>query len=98
MDWGLWQTLACLGCPPKCLTILCRLHEGQQGQVKYNGSLSGSFPISNIELQATAHPGPHHVLHLLQHYALYSKQGPARWHFRLAISLKKTEVLCQPPP
>ena len=39
--------LACLGCPPKFLTILRQLHEGQQGQVKHNGSLSGSFPISN---------------------------------------------------
>ena len=29
------------------LTILRQLHEGQQGQVKHNGSLSGSFPISN---------------------------------------------------
>ena len=32
---------------PKCLTILRQLHEGQQGQVTHNGSLSGSFPISN---------------------------------------------------
>ena len=37
----------CLGCPPKFLTILRQLHEGQQGQVKHSGSLSGSFPISN---------------------------------------------------
>ena len=44
---GLWKILARLGCPPKFLIILCQLHEGQQGQVKYNGSLSGSFPISN---------------------------------------------------
>ena len=29
------------------LTILNQLHEGQQGQVKHNGSLSGGFPISN---------------------------------------------------
>ena len=44
---GLWKILAHLGCPLKFLTILCQLHEGQQGQVKHNGSLSGSFPISN---------------------------------------------------
>ena len=44
---GLWKTLARLCCPPKFLTILRRLHEGQQDQVKHNGSLSGSFPISN---------------------------------------------------
>ena len=44
---GLWKLLARLGCPPKFLTILRQLHEGQQGQVKHNGSLSGSFPISN---------------------------------------------------
>ena len=42
----LWKTLVCFGCPPKFLTILRQLHEGQQGQVKHNGSLSGSFPIS----------------------------------------------------
>ena len=29
------------------ITILCQLHEGNQGQVNYTGSLSGSFPISN---------------------------------------------------
>ena len=28
-------------------TILRQLHEGQQGQAKHNGSLSGSFHISN---------------------------------------------------
>ena len=41
-----WRALAV---PPKkkFLTILRQLHEGQQGQVKHNGSLSGSFPISN---------------------------------------------------
>ena len=32
---------------PKFLTILCQLHEGQKGQVKHTGSLSGSFLISN---------------------------------------------------
>ena len=32
---------------PKILTILRQLHEGQQGQVKHNGSLLDSFPISN---------------------------------------------------
>ena len=44
---GQWKILVCLGCPPTFLTILCQLHEGQQRQVKLNGSLSGSFPISN---------------------------------------------------
>ena len=44
---GLWKILARLGCPPQFLTILRQLHEGHQGQVKHNGSLSGSFPISN---------------------------------------------------
>ena len=43
----LWKILVHLGCLPKFLTILRQLHEGQQGQVKHNGSLSGSFPISN---------------------------------------------------
>ena len=32
---------------PRFLTILRQLPEGQQGQVKHNRSLSGSFPISN---------------------------------------------------
>ena len=44
---GLGKILARLGCPPQFLTILRQLHEGQQGQVKHNRSLSGSFPISN---------------------------------------------------
>ena len=44
---GLWKILVRLGCPPKFLTILHQLHEGQQGQVKHNVSLSSSFPISN---------------------------------------------------
>ena len=44
---GLWKILARLGCPHKFPTILRQLHEGQQGQVKYNGSLSDSLPISN---------------------------------------------------
>ena len=44
---GLWKILARLGCSPKFLIILHQLHEGQQGQMKHNGSLSGSFPISN---------------------------------------------------
>ena len=44
---GLWKILVRLGCPPKFLTIRHQLHEGQQGQVTYNESLSGSFPISN---------------------------------------------------
>ena len=48
---GLWKILACLGCPPKFLTILRQLHEGQQGQGKHDGSLSGSFPISNGVMQ-----------------------------------------------
>ena len=43
---GLWEILAHLGCPFKFLAILRKLHEGQQGQVKHNGSLSGIFPIS----------------------------------------------------
>ena len=44
---GLWKILVRLGRPPKSLTILQQHHEGQQGQVKHNGSLSGSFPVSN---------------------------------------------------
>ena len=44
---GQWKILARYGCPPKFLTILRQLHEGQQGQVKHNGSLSGSFSISS---------------------------------------------------
>ena len=44
---GLWKILARLGCPPKFLTILRQLLEGQQGQVTHNGSLWGSFPMSN---------------------------------------------------
>ena len=45
MDCG--KILARLGYPPELLTILHQLHEGQRRQVKHNGPLSGSFPISN---------------------------------------------------
>ena len=49
MDCGKsWRALAV---PPQFLTILRQFHEGQQGQVKHNGSLSGSFPISNVVKQ-----------------------------------------------
>ena len=44
---GLWKILARLCCPPKFLTILRELHEGQQGQVENNELLLGGFPISN---------------------------------------------------
>ena len=44
---GLWKILVRLGCPLKFLTIFRHLHESQQGQMKHNGSLSGSFPVSN---------------------------------------------------
>ena len=36
---GLWKIPAHLGCLPKFFTILRQKHEGQQGQVKHNGSL-----------------------------------------------------------
>ena len=44
---GLWKILWRLGCPPKFVTMICQLHEGQRGQVKQNGPLVDSFPISN---------------------------------------------------
>ena len=48
MDCGKsWHALA-LGSPQKFLTIIRQLHEGQQGQVKHNGSLLDSFLISNV--------------------------------------------------
>ena len=55
LDQGLWYRLPWWTVEnpiapwfsPKFLTILRQLHEGQQGQAKHNGSLSGSFPISN---------------------------------------------------
>ena len=36
-----------LGCPPKFLTILRQLQEGQKGMVKCNGHLSEEFAIDN---------------------------------------------------
>ena len=44
---ALRKILVRLGYPPKFLTNLRQLHEGQQGQVKHNGSLLCSFPVSN---------------------------------------------------
>ena len=61
---GLWKILVRLGRPPKSLTILQQHHEGQQGQVKHNGSL-----CHLQRRQAGMHSGPHIVLHLLQHHA-----------------------------
>ena len=60
----LWKILARLGCPPIFLTILRQIHEGQQGQVKHNGSFS-----LLQRRQARMRSGPHVVLHLLQHHA-----------------------------
>ena len=48
---GLWTILARLGCPAKYLIVLSQLHEGQQGQVKHNGSLSGSLSVSSYQHQ-----------------------------------------------
>ena len=62
---GLWKILVRLGCPPKFPTILCQLHDGQQGQVKQNGSLSGSVQRH----QTRVRPGPHLALRLLQRHA-----------------------------
>ena len=44
---GLWKILSRLECPPKFPEMIRQLHEGQKGQVKQNGTLSDSFPISN---------------------------------------------------
>ena len=38
----MWKILARLVCPPKFLTILRQLREGQQGRVKDSGALSDS--------------------------------------------------------
>ena len=44
---GLWLILERLGCPPKFLQMVIQLHENQQGQIRLNGDLSETFPISN---------------------------------------------------
>ena len=44
---GPWKSLARLGFPAKFLTNLRQLHGGQNSPVKYEGSLSDSFLISN---------------------------------------------------
>ena len=153
---GLWKILARLGGPPKFLTILRQLHKGQQGQWKHNGSLSGSFPISNgvrqgcvlaptlfssffsimlreakenlsdgiyirfrtdnslfnlrrllactktTEELITELPSADdcallaHTEGALPH--IVNRVYDAAKNFGLTISLKKTEVLCQPPP
>ena len=154
---GLWKNQARFGCPPKFLTIRHHLHEGQQGQVKHNGSLSDSFPISNGVKQGcvlattlfsiffstmfreekkrtyqttstSLHPFPNrrqslqpsasprttieeltpemlfaedcallaHTEEALQH--IVTRFSDAAKNFGLTISLKKTEVLYQPPP
>ncbi|RVE61997.1 hypothetical protein OJAV_G00176660 [Oryzias javanicus] len=44
---GMWQILERLGCPPKFLSMVIQLHEGQRGQVRVNSDLSEPFPILN---------------------------------------------------
>ena len=44
---GLWKNPGAPWLSPKISLLLRQLHESQQGQVKHNGSLSGSFPIPN---------------------------------------------------
>lgn len=44
---GPWKILGKLCCPPKFLTIIQQLHEGQQGQIKHSSKLSDPFPIEN---------------------------------------------------
>ena len=141
---------------PKFLTILLQLYEGHQGQVKHNGSLSGSFPISsgikqeyvltptlfsifcNIMLLEEKEDLPDgiyicfrtdrspfncrrllartktieelmtgllfaddcallaHTKEALQH--IVNRFSDAATNSGLTVSLKKTEVFCQPPP
>ena len=44
---GLWLILERLSCPPKFLSMIIQLHEGQHGQVRLNNDLSEPFPIVN---------------------------------------------------
>ena len=43
---AMWECLARLGCPPKCVNITWQLHEGMKGCVLYDGEQSGSFNIN----------------------------------------------------
>ena len=153
---GLWKILSRLGCPPKFLAMIRQLHERQRGQVKQNGTLSDSFPISNgvkqgcvlapslfsiffsmmlreakeevldgIYIRLRSDGSLFNLRRLLAHTktveqlitellfaddcALLAHTEAALQHlvnhfsdaskaFGLTISLKKTEVLYQPPP
>ena len=75
---GLWKILARLGCTPKFLTILRQLHEGQQGQVKHNGSLSDSFPISSGIKQGCVMAST--LFSIFFSIMLREPRGPARRH------------------
>ena len=44
---GLWTILKRLGCPPKYLNMIIKLHENQLGQIRLNSDLSEPFPITN---------------------------------------------------
>ena len=44
---GLWAILEKLGCPPKFLTMIIQLHEGQLGQIRHGNELSQPFHINN---------------------------------------------------
>ena len=154
MDCG--KTWRALAVSQKNITTLRQLHEGQKSQAKYNGSLSGSFPISNgvrqgcvlaptlfsiffsIMLREAKEDLPDGIyirfrtdvslfnlrrllaltntIEELITELLFVDDGPLLAHteealhhiinrfsdatknFGLTISLKKTEVLYQPPP
>ena len=78
---GLWKILARLGCPPKFLTILRQLYEGQQGQVKHVVFLSGSFPISNGVKQGCILAK--HFFSIFFNTVLREAKEPARQHLDL---------------
>ena len=151
-----FDILSRLECPPKFIEMIRQLHEGQRGQVKQNGTLSDSFPISNgvkqgcvlapslfsiffsmmlqeakeevldgIYICFRSDGSPFNLRRLLVHTKtveqLFTEQlfaddcalpthietalqhlvnhfSDASKAFGLTISLKKTEVLYQPPP
>ena len=104
---GLWKILARLGGPPQFLTIFCQLHEGQQGQVKHNGSRRqagmrsswppyctlSSSPSCSVRQKRTCQTSSTSVS---EQAAVSSTFGVSS--HGLTISLKKSEEFHQPPP
>ena len=98
---GLWKILTRLGCPPKIFTTFRHRPGSYQGQMKHNLSLLDSSPsllASSRDASSLlpCFPFPSGEQEAPQH--IDNRFSDAAKNFGFTISLKKIEVLYQPPP